>query len=206
MGTKGDQGQKKTDTEKDTVKHEETFSQDESNKKMGELHKIGKEQEKEEDLTSKLEQYIALTEQLQKEAEENHQQLLRARADLENFRRRSRKETEDMVKYAPLSLIESLLPVMDNFERALEAVDKNEHTQSLYEGVEMVYRQLQSALQNAGLERIEAKGNAFDPHQHNAVMQEEMTDVEPGVVVEEMQTGYRFLERVARPTIIKVSK
>ena len=110
------------------------------------------------------------------------------------------------MKYASLSLIESLLPVLDNFERALEAADQTQKSHSFYEGVEMVYRQLQNALQEAGLSRIEAKGEVFDPHQHNAVMQEEHGECEPNTVLDELQSGYRFIDRVVRPTMVKISK
>lgn len=158
-----------------------------------------------EKLKQELESYKLLAEQLQKQAEENHQQFLRARADLENARRRARKEKEDALKYAVVPLLDSLLPVLDNFERALEAADQNDNAQVLQEGVEMVYRQFLSVLSQAGLTMIEAEGKPFDPHEHNAVMQVESDVHEPGMVVEELQAGYRYLDRVIRPSMVKIS-
>lgn len=183
---------------------DESFPIDESNK-VDSLH-IMEEETSSEEIPSEKQLLQEKLEKSQKEAEENYQQFLRARADLENYRRRSRKEMEDLGKYASLTVVEKLLPVVDNFERALEAADKTPETSSLYEGVEMVYRQLQSALQDAGLTLIEAKGEPFDPHQHNAVMQEENADVEPGTVIEDLQPGYRFHDRVIRPSMVKISK
>ncbi len=144
-------------------------------------------------------------EQLEKQLDELKGQLARSVADLENFRRRSRKEKEDAVRFASVSLVESLLPVLDNFERALDAADGNEEAKGLLDGVEMVYRQLLQALSNSGLSLIEAVGMPFDPHIHNAVMQVESTEHDSGIIVEELQSGYRYHDRVIRPTMVKVS-
>lgn len=180
---------------------EDAFHIDESND-TDEVHIMNEDSIPEHPLS----EVDVLKEQLEKareEVAENYQQFLRARADLENYRRRSRKEMEEMTKYASLPLVEALLPVLDNFERALEVADQS---QSFYEGVEMVFRQLQSALQDAGLTRIEAKGEMFDPHQHNAVMQEENSEIESNTVLDELQSGYRFIDRVVRPSMVKISK
>ncbi|MBA4493127.1 nucleotide exchange factor GrpE [Paenactinomyces guangxiensis] len=177
---------------------EEAFHEDEAPSGENDLTEMDK-------LQKQLDQYKGLAEQLQKQAEENHQQLLRAHADLENVRRRARKEKEDALKFAVVPLLESLLPVLDNFERALEAADQNNDFRGLQEGVEMVYRQFLNVLSQAGLTMIEAEGKPFDPHQHNAVMQVESDQHEPGIVVEELQTGYRYQDRVIRPSMVKVS-
>lgn len=158
-----------------------------------------------EQLKQQLDQYQVLVQQLKKQADENYELMLRARADLENSRRRFRKEKEDALKYAPVPLLESLLPVLDNFERALEAADQSQNHHGLQEGVEMVYRQFLGVLSQAGLSLIEAEGKAFDPHQHNAVMLVPVEGVEPGIVVEEVQSGYRYLDRVIRPSMVKIS-
>ena len=88
----------------------------------------------------------------------------------------------------------------------MDAGRNSEDGEALYEGVEMVYRQLLQVLSEAGLSPIEAVGKPFDPHLHNAVMQTETDEYEPGTVVEELQRGYRFKDRVLRPTMVKVSK
>lgn len=158
-----------------------------------------------EDLQSEVEKLRQIAEEHKKKAEENYELFLRARADVENTRRRSKNEKEKALKYAYVPLLESLLPVLDNFERALQAVsESNEET--LKEGIEMVYRHFMQVLSEAGLSVIEAEGKEFDPHYHNAVMQVEAEGVEPGIVVEELQTGYCYLDRVIRPTMVKVSK
>lgn len=143
----------------------------------------------------------------QQKVDELNEQYLRLRADLENSRRRARNEKEQALKYAVVPLLESLLPVLDNFERALHAADTtNQESQLIKEGVEMVYRHFMQVLSESKLSVIEALGKPFDPHIHNAVMQVEHNGVESGIVVEELQTGYHYLDRVVRPTMVKVSK
>lgn len=158
-----------------------------------------------QELEQQAAEYKQLADHWQKQAEENRQQYLRALADLENFRRRARKEKEDALKYAVVPLLESLLPVLDNFERALEAADQNDDARVLQEGIEMVYRQFLNVLSQAGLTLIEAEGKPFDPHQHHAVMQVQSEEHEPGMVVEELQAGYRYLDRIIRPSMVKIS-
>lgn len=138
-------------------------------------------------------------------AEENQNRLLRTLADMENMRRRVRKEQEDLAKYASLKVIEDLLPALDNFERAL-AADKDSLTvESLLQGVSMVYRQMAQVFEKEGLQAIEATGKPFDPNLHQAVMQVEDANFESGVVVEELQKGYQFKDRVIRPAMVKVN-
>ncbi|MGQ7278115.1 nucleotide exchange factor GrpE [Brevibacillus thermoruber] len=139
------------------------------------------------------------------QAEENQNRMLRALADMENLRRRTRKEQEDLAKYASLKIITELLPVLDNFERAL-AADKDSMTvESLLEGVNMVYRQMVQIFEREGLTPIQAAGQPFDPNVHQAVMQAEDPAYESGVVVEELQKGYLFKDRVIRPAMVKVN-
>lgn len=144
-------------------------------------------------------------ERLRAEAEDTQNRLLRALADMENMRRRFRKEQEDLQKYASLPIVESLLPVLDNFERAL-AVDKENLTvESLLQGIGMVHRQMVQAFEKEGLVAIESTGKPFDPHIHQAVMQVEDSSFESGVVVEELQKGYQFKDRTIRPAMVKVN-
>jgi molecular chaperone GrpE len=139
------------------------------------------------------------------QAEENQNRMLRALADMENLRRRTRKEQEDLAKYASLKIIAELLPVLDNFERAL-AADKDSMTvESLLEGVNMVYRQMVQIFEREGLTPIQAAGQPFDPNLHQAVMQAEDPEYESGMVVEELQKGYLFKDRVIRPAMVKVN-
>jgi molecular chaperone GrpE len=150
------------------------------------------------DLASELQRYKAL-------AEETQNRLLRAMADMDNMRRRMRKEQEDLAKYASINLVEAMLPTLDNFERAL-SVDKESLTvDTLLEGVNMIYRQMVQLLEKEGLSPIESVGKPFDLNVHQAVMQVEDPEFESGVVVEELQKGYLFKDRVIRPAMVKVN-
>ncbi len=142
---------------------------------------------------------------LRQEVEENYNRYLRVQADFDNFRKRTRKEKEELLKYASLPIIESLLPALDNLERALTAGQNAEHSDSLVKGVEMVFRQIQQVLEQEGLQAIEAEGKPFDPQYHQAVMQEESADHEAGIVIQELQKGYILKDRVVRPSMVKVS-
>jgi len=138
-------------------------------------------------------------------AEESQNRYLRAMADMENMRKRVRKEQEDLAKYASLKVIAELLPVLDNFERALASERSSMTVDSLLEGVNMVYRQMVQVFEKEGLTPIESAGKPFDPHLHQAVMQVEDAAYESGVVVEELQKGYQFKDRVIRPAMVKVN-
>ncbi|MFD0870549.1 heat shock protein GrpE [Chlamydia abortus] len=144
-------------------------------------------------------------EELRRQAEENYQRYLRAQADFDNFRRRTRQEKEEFAKYASLNLIEQLLPVVDNFERAIESSKGTKDFDALVKGLEMTFRQLDQVLQQEGLKPIEAVGQPFNPEYHQAVMQVESEEYEEGIVVEELQKGYVLKEKVIRPSMVKVS-
>ncbi|WP_409348082.1 nucleotide exchange factor GrpE [Paenibacillus gyeongsangnamensis] len=138
-------------------------------------------------------------------AEENATRTLRAQADFDNFRRRTLKEKEEFAKYASQKLIEQLLPVVDNFERALATSKETKDYDALAKGVEMIFRQLDGVLSNEGLQRMEAVGTPFNPEFHQAIMQVESEEHEEGIVVEEVQKGYMLKEKVLRPAMVKVS-
>jgi molecular chaperone GrpE len=142
---------------------------------------------------------------LKQQAEENHNRLLRSQADFDNFRRRTRQEREDLTKYASSKLIESLLPAFDNLERALQSSKGNSDFESLAKGLEMVFRQMEQTLSQEGLQTIEAVGQPFDPELHQAVMQEEVEGTDPGIVVQELQKGFKLKDKVLRPSMVKVS-
>ncbi|QRG70539.1 nucleotide exchange factor GrpE [Brevibacillus choshinensis] len=140
------------------------------------------------------------------QAEEHQNRMLRTMADMENLRRRVRKEQEDLAKYASQKVVEELLPILDNFERALAADKESMTVESLLTGVDMVYRQMVQVFDKEGLVAIAAKGQPFDPHVHQAVMQTQDPAFESGVVVEELQKGYMFKDRVVRPAMVKVNE
>ncbi|MFY4774869.1 nucleotide exchange factor GrpE [Metabacillus sp. RGM 3146] len=143
---------------------------------------------------------------LEQKLEEAENRYLRLQADYENFKRRSRMDLEAMQKYRAQGLITELLPALDNFERALQTEAADEQVKSLLQGMGMVQRQLVQALKSEGAEEIEALGNSFDPHLHQAVMQVEDSEAEPNTVVEVFQKGYKLKDRVIRPAMVKVSQ
>lgn len=138
-------------------------------------------------------------------AEENEKRYLRAQADFDNFRRRTQKEKEDLAKYASMKLITELVPVIDNFERAIATAPANTESDSFAKGVGMIFRQLESVLQAEGLTAMQTVGEAFNPEFHQAIMQVESDEHEEGVVVEEVQKGYMLKDKVLRPAMVKVS-
>ncbi|WP_031408163.1 nucleotide exchange factor GrpE [Geobacillus vulcani] len=144
--------------------------------------------------------------ELEAKLSEMEHRYLRLYADFENFRRRTRQEMEAAEKYRAQSLASDLLPVLDNFERALKIETDNEQAKSILQGMEMVYRSLVDALKKEGVEAIEAVGKPFDPYLHQAVMQAEAEGYEPNTVVEELQKGYKLKDRVLRPAMVKVSQ
>jgi len=141
----------------------------------------------------------------QKLADENYQRYLRVQADFDNFRRRSRQEKEEFAKYASMKLIEQLLPVVDNLERALATGKETTDTEALLKGIDMVFRLLGQVLEQEGLKPIEAVGQPFNPEFHQAIMQVESAEHDEGTVIEEIQKGYNLKDKVLRPTMVKVS-
>ena len=160
-------------------------------------------EEVEEAVVDETEQKIAeLTAKLQEE--ENR--YLRLRADYDNMLRRNKLDREAAEKYRAQSLLNDLLPVLDNLERALQVQVTSEDAVSLYKGVEMVQRQFLDATAREGLEQIAAEGEAFDPNVHQAVMQEQDAEKESGTVLRELQKGYKLKDRVLRPAMVSVNE
>jgi molecular chaperone GrpE len=139
------------------------------------------------------------------ELRDANERVLRAQAELENYRKRSRREMEDERKYASLPLIRDLLSVMDNLDRALEAAERNQSSSGLAEGVKMVAIQFITYLEQHGCRKIAAVGLPFDPHQHEAIAQEPSTEHAAGVVTRIARNGYMLHERVVRPSQVLVS-
>jgi molecular chaperone GrpE len=131
-------------------------------------------------------------------------QLQRSRAEFANYQKRARAQAETDRQYAVADLARDLLPVLDNFERALEAARKAGAT-SIVEGLEMVHRQLLATLAKHGVEPIPALGQPFDPNQHEALMQQPHAEHPEGTVVGELTRGYRLRDRVLRPSQVAVS-
>ena len=141
-------------------------------------------------------------------ADENWERLVRERAELENYKKRAARERTESVKYANEALIESLLPILDNFEMAMMALGQAGATNidTLKVGVEMIQSQLKRALEEVGLEEIDARGQIFDPNTHEALSQEASSEVDEGSVISQSRKGYRLKDRLIRPASVVVSK
>jgi len=167
--------------------------------------------EETEETTEKVEEVEVSAEQqkiseLEAKLEESENRLLRLQADFDNYRRRVRLDQEAAQKYRAQNLVTDILPALDNFERALKVESEDEKIKTFLQGMEMVHRQLVEALKSEGLESIEAVGQSFDPHLHQAVMQVEEGEAESNTVLEEFQKGYKLKDRVIRPSMVKVKQ
>lgn len=141
-------------------------------------------------------------EELQAALDEKDNKLKRLQADFENFRRRTSKEREELANVVTQDLLKSMLPILDNFDRAMAAEQKD--NESFQKGVEMIYTQLHETLKNAGLELIDTAGQKFDPNFHQAVMRVENPDLEDDTIAQELQKGYIVKGRVIRPSMVQV--
>ncbi len=139
------------------------------------------------------------------ELQEARARLLRTQAELENFRKRSRRELEDEKRYAALPLLRDLLPVLDNLNRAIASAEQIENASSLLDGVKMVAEQFQGVLKQHQCVSIEADGEKFDPNLHEAIAQLPSEEHAPGSVSQVTQRGYRLHDRVVRPAQVIVA-
>jgi molecular chaperone GrpE len=151
--------------------------------------------------TSSLEEQLAAKE---KEARENWDRFLRERADLENYRKRVNREKEELLNYGNKSLIEEILPIVDNLERALDHASEDGMT-AVVEGIRMTHSMLIGALKKFGVTPVESNGVAFDPAFHQAMAQVPTDEHAPNTVVQEFQKGYLLKERLLRPAMVTVA-
>ena len=141
-----------------------------------------------------------------KKSDEYFDRLLRLQADFDNYKKRFEKEKIEFLKFANEGIIMEILKIMDDFERAVEAGKIKHDFDVLYKGIEMIHKDLRDFLKEEGIKEIDSKGKPFNPHEHEAMMQEE-TDAHPeDYVIEELQKGYTFNGRVIRPSKVKVAK
>ena len=172
--------------EQEVPSEEQTSSQDASGESM------------EEETSSRKEENAELVQLKDK--------YLRTLAEYENFRKRSEKEKAQMFELGAKSIIEQLLPVVDNFERALEHISEEEKENSFVKGVEGIYKQIQKMFSDCDIQAIEAVGQKFNPALHNAVMTEEEGDAEEDTVTADLQKGYTYRGNVVRHSMVKVKK
>ena len=153
-------------------------------KKFGRKNKKDKKDEKIEELTDRL---------------------TRQMAEFDNFRKRTEKEKSQMYEIGAKDIIEMILPVVDNFERGIAAVPEEEKSNPFAEGMEKIYKQLMTTLEEIGVKPIEAVGQEFDPDFHNAVMHVEDEEVGENIITEEFQKGYLYRDSVVRHSMVKVA-
>ena len=175
-----------TENTEDTEEgQKETEDSKESGKKLfGKKNKKDKKDEKIEELTDRL---------------------TRQMAEFDNFRKRTEKEKSHMYEVGAKDIIDKILPVVDNFERGLGAVGEEEKENPFVQGMEMVYKQLMTTLEEVGVKPIEAVGKEFDPEFHNAVMHVEDENFGENIVTEEFQKGYTYRDSIVRHSMVKVA-
>ena len=143
-------------------------------------------------------------EALKQKIEELEDRVKRQMAEFDNFRKRTEKEKTAMFETGAKSVIEKMLPVVDNFERGLAAIPQEEMGKGYAEGMQMIYKQLMTELDGLGVKPIEALGQEFNPDFHNAVMQVESEEYESGIVAQELQKGYMYRDSVVRHSMVAV--
>ena len=143
--------------------------------------------------------------ELRRDRDALQDRLLRQAAEFDNYRKRIERERKEMVDYAAADLVQELLPIVDDFERALGA-DTGPGAELYRTGLEIIHRQLMDLLRKKGVTSIDALGADFDPHLHQAVAYEEGPDCREGEVIVELRRGYRLGDRLLRPTLVKVAK
>jgi molecular chaperone GrpE len=141
-------------------------------------------------------------------ADDNWERLLRVTADFENFKKRAARERTEAAQFANAALLQKLLPILDNFEMAQTAAQSAQggNLASLEAGIAMIQQQLKSALAEAGLEEMDASDKPFDPAFHEAVSQQESDSVPEGQVIQQIRKGYKFRDRLLRPSAVIVAK
>ena len=165
----------------------EEAKEEESGKKL-----FGKKKDKKEDA-------------YKQKIDELEDKVKRQMAEFENFRKRTDKEKTAMFEVGAKSVIEKILPVVDNFERGLATIPEEEKNSAFADGMNMIYKQLLGELDKLGVKPIEALGQEFNPEFHNAVMQVESEEYESGVVAQELQKGYTYHETVVRHSMVAVT-
>lgn len=198
MNEQLDEEQKnKTGTEPETMEQaDDNTASGEKTSEAGEVEEVSKNSAKDKKKKRK--------DKKDEKIEELNDRLLRNMAEFENFRNRSEKEKVAMFEIGARSVIEKILPVVDNFERGLGATSEEEKENAFVKGMEAVYKQFSTALEEIGVTPIEAVGKEFDPNLHNAVMHDEDDSMEANIVSEEFQKGYMYKDGVVRHSMVKV--
>ena len=185
----------KTVEQEDISKNEKTSEKKEEAKENPETDKEDKKKKKGFKKKDKKDEQI----------EELNDKYRRLFAEFQNFRNRSEKEKTAMYETGARSIIEKILPVVDNFERGVAALSEEDLDSPVGQGMNLIYKQMLQTLEDMGVEAIEAKGNEFDPMLHNAVMHEDNDELGENIVSEELQKGYKYRDTVIRHSMVKVA-
>lgn len=164
---------------------------------------IGPEVVTEEDETVRLRNELT---QAQRDLKGSQEQYLRTMADMDNLRKRTQRDKEELAKFANESLLRDILPVIDNLERAVEHAEQAESNDGLFEGVQMTLNQFSQLLDKFGVEPVDAIGQPFDPAYHQAMGQMESEEHPVNAVVQQMQKGYQLNKRLLRPAFVMLAK
>lgn len=181
-------------------KEEESCEKKETSSQEDEENVLEKEEKKESKLLRKKDKKDKKDEKIA----ELEDRVKRQMAEFDNFRKRSEKEKSAMYEIGAKSVIEKILPVVDNFERGLGAVSEDNKSDPFVEGMDKIYKQFINELEQIGVKPIEAVGTEFNPEKHNAVMQVESEEYESGIVASELQKGYMYRESVVRHSMVGV--
>lgn len=191
-----------TEAEKETEEEASDAPEEADEESARGAEKAGKEKEKKGFRKKNREE--KKTDALNEKIGELEDKVKRQLAEFENFRNRTEKEKSAMFEVGAKSVIEKMLPVVDNFERGLSGLSEEEKEGAFVAGMQMVYKQLLTELDNLGVKPIEAVGKEFDPNLHNAVMQVESEEYESGIVAQEMMKGYTYRDAVVRHSMVAV--
>lgn len=186
VGTETSDAEEQTDVAEETEKEEAIEESEDKKKEGGKFFKKKKDKKDEqiEDLTDRLRRQMA---------------------EFENFRKRTEKEKSQMFDMGAKTIVEKVLPVIDNFERGLAAVPEDKKEDAFVVGMDKIYKQFLTTLEEAGVKPIEAVGQEFDPNFHNAVMHVEDEELGENIVAEELQKGYMYRDAVVRHSMVKVA-
>ena len=199
---KQDAPETETQEERNTVECEETAEASAENTENPEDGETSEEKDKKGFFSGRKKE--KKEDAVKAQINELQDKVMRQMAEFENFRKRSEKEKSAMFETGAKNVIEKILPVVDNFERGLATVPENEKDSPFVDGMNKVYKQLITELETLGVKPIEAVGKEFDPNFHNAVMQVENDELEPGTVAQELLKGYMYRDTVVRHSMVAV--
>lgn len=190
--------------EKDIENLEENLEETKENLEEN-LEETSSENQEEQIEKSEIDILKEKLETAEKTSKDYLDKLQRTMAEFDNFRKRTNAEKTSMFENGTISAIEKFLPILDNFERAIGSTLEEDKESPIFKGVDMIYKQMQEAFLNMGIEELEGVGSEFNPNLHNAVLHIEDENLGENVIAEVLQKGYKYKEKVIRPSMVKVA-